>query len=124
MKFNSFQLIKWPSVNELRKLSNLEEIRFISNPLNNTDQATNIREGFIARIKSMKTFNRTKIHTNDRQGAEIDYMKKNLPEYLSAKESEIKENFKKFLENHPRYTELIESNDFIIVKIFITLTKT
>lgn len=124
MKFNSFQLIKWPSVNELRKLSNLEEVRFISNPLNNTDQATNIREGFIARIKSMKTFNRTKIHTNDRQGAEIDYMKKNLPEYLSAKESEIKENFKKFLENHPRYTELIESNDFIIVKIFITLTKT
>ena len=90
----------------------------MSNPLNDIDKASNIREGFIAKIKSLKIFNRTKIHANERQGAEFDYMKKYFQEYLSVKDCASQDSYKNFFENHPRYLEYIKSYNFLINRIF------
>ncbi len=90
-------------------MPSFEEIRFSQNPLNDTDKASNIRERFIAKIKGLKLYNRTKIIANERLGAEIDYMKRHFKEYLSIKDCVSQDSYKHFFDDHPRYCEYIES---------------
>ena len=82
------------------------------NPLNDTDKATNIRGFFVAKLKNLKLFNRTKIDYSERLGSEIEYMRKYFKEYLSVKDCETQDNFIQFNLNHPRYLEIIESKNF------------
>ena len=84
----------------------LKELRMRSNPLNESDRETSIRQQVIARIGGLKMFNRSEIKSQERKGAEIDYMKKFGKEWLSY--CEKKEENQAFIKQHPRYLTLVE----------------
>lgn len=98
---------KWASINELNKLKCLEEVRMRQNPLNDSDKVENVRQLVIARIESLRMFNRTPVTSEERKGAEIDYLKKFGKKWLELEAySESKQEA--FTKEHPRYLRLIE----------------
>lgn len=94
------------TINELNKIKNLEEIRMKSNPLNDSDRPTNLRQMMIARVGGLKMYNRTVVSGRERKGAEIDYMKKYGNLWFESIEQ--KSNNHSFHREHPRYAKLIE----------------
>ena len=88
------------------------EVSFKFNPLNNTEQPTEIRLLFIAKIERLEIFNRSKLERNERKGSEIDYLKKfgnDWFEVCDEKKANNTEKRKEFIKIHPRYFELVKS---------------
>ena len=53
-------------------------------------------------------FNRSKIVTKERRGAEIDYLRKFGSQWFEACEETTGEKLKEFTKQHPRYFDLIK----------------
>ena len=98
----------------MNKLKSLVDIQFQNNPLNDTDSLPTIIQLFFAKIEKLDSLNRTqfvKRGTNEKMGAEIDYLKMFFKDYLKAHKSENSSEIDKlnFNREHPRYLTLIES---------------
>ncbi|XP_060534940.1 tubulin-specific chaperone E [Cylas formicarius] len=96
----------WKSVSELNKIPNLEEIKFLNNPVLSNKNPISCEQEIIARIKTLKICNGRRITPDDRRGAEYDYQKKYGLEWLKVKNTPERN---RFLLEHNRYLELIES---------------
>ena len=99
----------------MNKLKSLVNLQFLKNPLNDRDIATTITQLFFAKIETLDSFNRyvvEKLETNEKFGAEIDYLKRFFKDYLKAHKSEKSSESDKlnFNREHPRYLDIIESN--------------
>jgi hypothetical protein len=104
------KIADWHSVNELNKLPKLKEISFKSNPLNASEPGSDIRGMFMAKIKRLECFNRTKLEINEKKGAEIDYLKRFGAEWFEicdeSKADQVKLN--EFRRMHPRYFDMVK----------------
>ncbi|XP_021917557.1 tubulin-specific chaperone E isoform X2 [Zootermopsis nevadensis] len=100
------------SMNELNKLLLLEELRFHQNPVLQDKSAETSRQLIIARIGNLKNLNGAPVTTDERKGAEIDYLKKHSEVWLrEAKLSDVtihKPILDKFIQTHPRYPLLVD----------------
>ncbi|KAL5008816.1 hypothetical protein ScPMuIL_014397 [Solemya velum] len=108
---NRNQISEWSSVTEMNKLQNLKELKMQFNPILVTVSMETAWEEVIARIGGLQIFNRTQVMESHRRGAEIDYLKKNGPEWIKAggNEDPAKNNPSlEFLKKHPRYMELVK----------------
>ncbi|KAJ9592917.1 hypothetical protein L9F63_015422, partial [Diploptera punctata] len=107
----------WDSINELNKLAVLEELRFRENPVLQQENVETSRQLVIARIADLKNLNGVVITNDERKGAEIDYLKKYGVLWIGAtKTTDVqyhKHIMDTFVDSHPRYLQLIES-DFVI----------
>jgi hypothetical protein len=109
-----YVFLKWSTINELNKLKSLVDLRLTQNPLNSSDTESNIRERIIACIANIKLFNRTFLERSERTGSEFDYIKKNYHSFLKIKNINQNETDRiKFINEHPRYFTLIESNSLV-----------
>lgn len=64
----------------------------------------------IARIETLKVLNGSRITSEDRRGAELDYLKHHGKEFLHIMVSDDREaKLKELLYQHPRYLKLVES---------------
>jgi hypothetical protein len=91
----------------LSKLKSLTDLRFKSNPLNQSDRKENIRQYFIAKLLKLEYLNRTKVEYSERMGSEIDYLKKYVNDWLETKK--IKSKLENFQFEHPTYQILAKS---------------
>lgn len=91
----------------MSKLKSLNDLRFKSNPLNQSDRKENIRQYFIAKLLKLEYLNRTKIEYSERMGSEIDYLKKYVNDWLETKK--IKSKLENFQFEHPTYQILAKS---------------
>ncbi|KAJ8974188.1 hypothetical protein NQ317_004867 [Molorchus minor] len=98
-------IAKWCSIGELNKLRNMENLRFMKNPILETENIATREQLVIARIKNLKFFNGRLIKDDERRGAEYDYIKKYALEWLRVKDIAERDQF---LLEHNRYLELIE----------------
>lgn len=100
---------EWDSINELNKFSCLEELRLDNNAIQEKYGVTNTRQGVIARIKSLQTFNGSEIKKKEREDAEKYYLKQCGRDKMAlmSSESSSNSNYMNFLEMHPRYEELV-----------------
>ncbi len=81
------------------------------NPLNSTDTLENIRQFVIAKLSSLKMFNRTPILPAERYGSELDYLKKFGQAWLdinSAPAEQKEPRMKEFISMHPSYMIFVE----------------
>ncbi|XP_066250436.1 tubulin-specific chaperone E [Euwallacea similis] len=101
----------WTSVSELNRLPNLEELRFLNNPVLNAENADTAIALVVAKIGTLKLHNGRKlvgelrIGDKFRRGCEYDYLKKYGLEWLRVKNSPERCSF---LKQHNRYLELID----------------
>ncbi|CAH2002582.1 unnamed protein product [Acanthoscelides obtectus] len=107
LNINENQISEWRSIAELNKLRNLEHLRILKNPILETEKFETRIEIIIAKIKNLKTINGSTIKREERYGAEIDYLKKYALEWIDVQNNP--EARSKFLLEHNRYLELIES---------------
>ncbi|CAH1165867.1 unnamed protein product [Phyllotreta striolata] len=107
LNINNNLISEWRSVGELNKLENLQQLRFLKNPVLELENAATREQIIIARIKSLKNYNGRQIRDDERRGAEYDYIKKHALEWMKCDSEEAK---RKFLDEHNRFAELIESN--------------
>lgn len=96
----------WESIGELNKLASLSDLKITGNPILETENEATRNQLIIARIGKLRNLNGSLIETNERRGAEYDYIKKYGLEWLQVKENV--EEREKFLLKHNRYLELIE----------------
>jgi hypothetical protein len=80
-----------------------------SNPLNQSHKPEDLRQLIIAKLSNLKMFNRTPMINKERKGAEIDYLKKYGKEWLELKANPDKIKMEKFLNEHPCYVKICES---------------
>lgn len=116
-------MLQWESIGALNKLSNLEDLRLLRNPILETESEGTRTQIIIARIATLKVIdgftilydiyfclfkvlNATEILDSERKGAEYDYLKKYGLEWLSVKNTDKE---REFLEKHNRYLEFIQS---------------
>lgn len=85
----------------------LEDLRFLKNPILETENYATCIQLIVARIGNLKVFNGATIRPDERKGAEYDYIKKYGLQWLSVKDDPQKKAL--FLDVHNRYEELIES---------------
>jgi len=94
----------------------LEELRFINNPVLNTEDPDTAMALVIARIASLKNYNGRQLvgefRAGDefRRGCEYDYMKKYGRQWLQVKNTPQQ---LEFLQEHHRYLDLIKCNLYI-----------
>jgi hypothetical protein len=98
----------------LNKLVNLTDLRIRNNPLNRSKRQDEFRGLVVAKIAKVKMLNRTNLKNyqfeDQRQGAEFDYLRENAIEWSDVKDlKETDERKVKFLREHPRYPDLIQS---------------
>ncbi|GFG39933.1 hypothetical protein Cfor_08990 [Coptotermes formosanus] len=102
----------WESINELNKLLHLEDMRFRENPVLQDESAETSRQLIIARIGNIKNLNGIVITSDERKGAEIDYLKKYGVQWAAvAKPVDIlnrKPVWDIFFQTHPRYALLLD----------------
>jgi len=98
----------WESVGELNKLPNLEDLRFLKNPILERETYATCIQLILARIGNLKVFNGATIRPDERKGAEYDYIKKYGLEWLSVKDDPEKRA--EFLRKYNRYDELVEKH--------------
>ncbi|KAI4470929.1 tubulin-specific chaperone e [Holotrichia oblita] len=96
----------WESVGELNKLENLEELKFLHNPILETENFNTRTQLIIAKIANLKYLNGSFIASDERRGAEYDYVKKYGLEYLAVRNTP--DELKQFLAKHHRYEELLQ----------------
>ncbi|XP_045465078.1 tubulin-specific chaperone E [Harmonia axyridis] len=94
----------WDSISELNRMKNLEELRFIKNPILESESLANSFEIIVARIGNLKVLNGTELKSYMRKEAEYDYMKIYGLEWLRVKNTKVRESFLKL---HNRFLELI-----------------
>lgn len=102
---------EWTSINELNKLKCLSELQLKDNPLMDSANPQTVRQLLIAKLKHLKMCNRTMITTEERKGAEIDYLKRFGPEWVKAGGSQnLNQNnpSKEFVASHPRFQDFIQ----------------
>ncbi|CAH0546050.1 unnamed protein product [Brassicogethes aeneus] len=95
----------WRSVGELNKLPILEELRLAKNPVLDLENLATREALITARIASLKVLNGRPISSDERRGAEIDYIKKYGLEWLKCKNTPLE---RQFVLMHNRYLELIQ----------------
>ncbi|KAK9876763.1 hypothetical protein WA026_015004 [Henosepilachna vigintioctopunctata] len=100
------QIDNWESINELNRLKSLEDLRFVKNPILETQSEANRFQIVVARIGNLKTFNGTEIKAENRRGAEYDYIKLYGLEWLRVKDTSTQRD--EFLGLHNRYMDLID----------------
>lgn len=111
LTINHNNISQWSSINELHKLACLEELRIKDNPLMSSATPQTVRQLLIARLKHPKMCNRTEVTSEERKGAEIDYLKRFGPDWLKAGGSQDPNKNKpsaEFLREHPRFQDLVE----------------
>eukprot|EP00794_Sanderia_malayensis_P013806 gene13806-15251_t len=96
---------EWDSLNNLAKLKSLNSIRFKGNPICKGMRSLDIRHELIARLKHATIINGSKVTAQERQTAELDYMKKFANKWHSSVGTA---EYKEFNQSHPRYEELIK----------------
>ncbi|KAL3873874.1 hypothetical protein ACJMK2_036957 [Sinanodonta woodiana] len=100
---------KWKSIDELNKLQNLEKLKIMGNPLMDTANPETVRQLIIAKIRNLRRCNGTEV-TEERKGAEIDYLKRYGLDWVKAGGSQDPQKNRpsqEFTNTHPRYQELI-----------------
>ncbi|XP_064622047.1 tubulin-specific chaperone E-like [Lineus longissimus] len=111
LSVNNNQLSQWSDINELNKLSQLEELRIKHNPVEKLLDLETTREFIIAKIAKLKLLNRSDVFPKERKGSEIDYLKKFGKEWLTAGGNQDPEKNKpnqQFLLDHPRYQDIVD----------------
>ncbi|CAG9771060.1 unnamed protein product [Ceutorhynchus assimilis] len=108
---NNNSINDWTSVSELNKLPNLEELRFLNNPILSTEERDTSIALVIAKIGTLKVHNGRNLVGEFREGGEFrrgceyDYLKKYGIEWLRVKNTLEQAEF---LKEHNRYLELIQ----------------
>ncbi|KAJ8925192.1 hypothetical protein NQ315_001378 [Exocentrus adspersus] len=100
---------EWRSLAELNKLQKLEYLRCVRNPVLEPEKWDTSRQLIIAKLEHLKVLNGTTITSDERRGAEYDYVKKYALEWLRVKDTSEQEYF---LLEHSRYLELIAKHGF------------
>lgn len=99
----------WPSLAELNKINQLEEL-----VVSWDEKELHFAEFTFARILSLQILNRSKINHKQRWDNEIFYMKQFSDDYYNSGGSEdtLSEKLpsKEFLDNHPSYLQLIKKH--------------
>nr|XP_039253039.1 tubulin-specific chaperone E-like [Styela clava] len=99
--------------NQLNNLKNLEKMMFRKNPVLLEETADTMREIIVAKIARLKMLNRSIVDTIERQGAEMDYLKKNGRYWRESGGNQNPEKNNpspEFTRNHPRYMELVKEH--------------
>ncbi|XP_014664760.1 PREDICTED: tubulin-specific chaperone E-like isoform X2 [Priapulus caudatus] len=99
----------WRDVSALDRLQSLQELTFHSNALSRIVNQVALYDEIVCRVAGLQLLNRSR---EDRQGAEIVYVKKYGRDWLAAggrRESKTNNPSAEFLLDHPRYEELIAS---------------
>lgn len=99
------EIDNWESIGELDKLENLEDLRFLRNPILETENYDFCIQMIVGRVGGLKVLNGTEVKCDDRRGAEYDYIKKYGLEWLRARGGEERDEF---LNKHNRYESLVE----------------
>ncbi|XP_045187211.2 tubulin-specific chaperone E-like isoform X2 [Mercenaria mercenaria] len=111
LTLNNNGISEWNSINELNKLARLEELRLKSNAILDLATPQTVRQLLIAKLKHAKLINRTEVTSEERKGAEIDYLKRFGPEWVKSGGSQDVNRNKpsaEFLKNHPRFQDLVQ----------------
>ncbi|KAK2709491.1 tubulin-specific chaperone E-like [Artemia franciscana] len=98
---------EWHHISQLGKIYTLKDLRILENPLLKKANMETNRQNVIARIGSLKVLNGTEISSQDRKGAEIDYVKSLAQEWRSVRTDSARHQ--KFLEDHPRFEVLAKA---------------
>ncbi|XP_031356946.1 tubulin-specific chaperone E-like [Photinus pyralis] len=96
----------WESIGELDKLQCLEDLRFLKNPILESETYATCIQLIIARIGNLQVLNGAVLRSDERKGAEYDYIKKYGLEWLSVQSDA--ERKLQFIRQHNRYETLIE----------------
>ncbi|XP_066913319.1 tubulin-specific chaperone E-like [Clytia hemisphaerica] len=104
LNFNKIE--KWDSINELRNLKNLNEVRFRDNPVSKDLTTFELRMELVARLDNVDIINGSKVEPGERRVAEVTYIKKYSSDFFSSQTTE--ENKLAFHEKHPCYSKMIE----------------
>uniref|UniRef100_T1J621 Tubulin-specific chaperone E n=1 Tax=Strigamia maritima TaxID=126957 RepID=T1J621_STRMM len=103
---------KWIHIAELNKLKKLKELRMRNNPICDTETPALLRQLFIAKIGGLKMLNRVQVTSDERRGAEIDYLKKYGLLWIQINGQKLVDAGSilpsEFLTEHPRYLELVK----------------
>nr|XP_002741754.2 PREDICTED: tubulin-specific chaperone E-like [Saccoglossus kowalevskii] len=115
ISLNDNKLSSWRDVNELNKLTGLEEIRLKRNPLLKDQKYFNVRQLIITKIETLKLCNGSEVPDIERKTAELDYLKRFGQEWLDSGGSQdlaINRPSDDFKINHPRYHRLLERSRY------------
>ncbi|KAH0951299.1 hypothetical protein HN011_002077 [Eciton burchellii] len=97
---------KWQSINELDKLSKLEDLKLRENPILKNETTETARQLIIAKIAKLQILNSTKIFNEERRGAEYDYLKLYLSKWTETENNPEKRIL--FINEHPQYPILVD----------------
>ncbi|KAF5279447.1 hypothetical protein FQA39_LY05557 [Lamprigera yunnana] len=100
------QIEDWDSISELNKLPSLNDLRFLRNPVLETESYATCIQLIIAKIGNLQTLNGAPLRLDERKGAEYDYIKKYGLDWLETKNNPTKQA--QFVKKHRRYEELIQ----------------
>ncbi|XP_046399865.1 tubulin-specific chaperone E isoform X2 [Ischnura elegans] len=96
---------EWVSISELNKLTALQSLRILQNPVVDMFDTRTSRQLVIARIGSLTNLNGVEIQAMERKWSERDYIKQAATIKLRMKIPD-----KDFIKIHPRYAELVEKH--------------
>lgn len=105
-------LSQWRHISELNKCPNLVELKLCNNEGLSVNSYETFSQWVVARIENLRVLNGAQITSENRRGAELDYLKHHGKEYLrimAMDPAEKVELLKGFIYQHPRYLKLVES---------------
>ncbi|GAB6031710.1 hypothetical protein CHUAL_009459 [Chamberlinius hualienensis] len=103
------QIGKWESINELNKLQVLKRISIQGNPIWDLDRQDNVWQILVAKLSSLQNLNGSFISSEERRGAELDYIKRYAKDWFSYKNDAAGNGeCQTFEYQHPRYLGLVE----------------
>ncbi|XP_057662941.1 tubulin-specific chaperone E [Diorhabda carinulata] len=105
LNINNNFINEWASIGELNKLAGLRHLRFLKNPILETESLATREQIIIAKIKNLKSLNGRQITDDERRGAEYDYIKKYALQWMNLRNQIDKDNFSI---EHNRFLELID----------------
>ena len=91
------------------KLPSLTDLKLCANADLKAESYETFIQWIVARIGKLEVLNGSQITSEERRGAELDYLKYNGPEYLVRTISSNEADRKEFFARHPRYQHLVES---------------
>lgn len=106
------KITEWSVINELEKLSALEQLSCNRNPLMELEKnCETTRQVLIARVSQLEILNKMVVLPKERRDAELDYCKKFGRAWLQAgghREPQLNRPSAEFTAQHPRYLMLIQ----------------
>ncbi|TSL68192.1 Tubulin-specific chaperone E [Bagarius yarrelli] len=106
------KITEWTVINELEKLSALEQLSCNRNPLMDLEKnCKTTRQLLIARISQLEILNKMVVLPKERRDAELDYCKKFGRAWLQAgghRDPQLNRPSEEFTAQHPRYLTLIQ----------------